>query len=106
MFIWCDGVIDGFELVWDSIGREGIEGDIIGGQAAPAGVATQYIFGYGEGGGGCIVLCLFVCDIIWYIIDMWGGELLHNRIDLRGGRGELIGGKTAPHGVVVKIIFI
>ena len=67
MFIYCDDNIDGFVLVWDIICREGDRGDIIGGKAAPHGVATEHIFGYGEGGGGYIVLCLYLCDIIGYM---------------------------------------
>ena len=63
MFIYCDKDVDGFELVCDSVCREGDRGDIIGGKAAPDGVVTEDIFGYGEGGGGCIVLWLVLCDI-------------------------------------------
>ena len=70
MFIYCDNDVDDFGLVQGSICREGERGDIIGGKAAPDGVATEHIFGYGEEGGGCIVLCLCLCDIMRDIIQI------------------------------------
>ena len=91
-------------MVLDRIGVGYGRGDILGGKAAPDGVATGIIFVCGEGGGGVILCwCLYVIILriwlfVWLLLlwDIIGREgygqlsIKAEPISAGAGRGEAI----------------